>query len=182
MPLSDRLFLALQLAPEVRADLVTATRPLRSTLVDEISWEPQSHWHITLAFLGNRDRKDREQICRTAAAAALTAEAANLRIAGTGRFNTALWVGVAGGSWLRRMAEGLTHRSGLDVQERSFHAHVTVARSTSASAGQAFHADLGNYLGPTWFPRNLTLMESSMGGTPRYRLLQQWKLLREPQI
>ena len=182
MPLIDRLFLALQMAPEVSADLVTTTRSLRSMLADDVSWEPESHWHITLAFLGNRDRKEREQVCRTAAAAARTAEAANLRIAGTGRFNTALWVGVEGGSWLQGMAEGLAHRSGLDAQDRSFHAHVTVARSTSASAAQVFHADLGNYLGPTWLPRKLALVESSTGRTPRYRLLQQWNLRRAPQI
>ncbi len=174
----DRLFLALWLSPDARADLGARIAPMRTSAGADITWQPTSHWHITIAFLGQQARNERERICRAAAAAARTADATEVRIASSGQFNTALWAGLSDAAWLERLAVGLTRRLGLGSNDHEFHAHVTVARSESAVRAHEFRAQLSDYQGPRWLPQRLSLVDSSPHRTPRYRLLQSWQLNR----
>ena len=149
---------------------------MRASADADISWEPTSHWHITIAFLGKQARSERERICRAAAATARTADAAEVRIASSGQFNTALWAGVSQAVWLQRLAVGLNRKLGLGPNDHEFHAHVTVARSESAVRAREFRAKLSDYQGPRWLPQRLALVDSSPHRTPRYQLLQSWQL------
>ncbi len=172
----DRLFLAVWLSQDAGADLRARIAPTRASADADISWEPTSHWHITIAFLGRQARSERERICRAAAAAARTADAAEVRIASSGQFNTALWAGVSEAVWLQRLAVGLNRNLGLGPNDHEFHAHVTVARSESAVRAHEFRTKLSDYQGPRWLPQRLALVDSSPHRTPRYQLLQSWQL------
>ena len=48
-----RLFLAINLEPEVRRDIIDATAPLRTALPG-VSWADESKMHLTLKFLGEQ--------------------------------------------------------------------------------------------------------------------------------
>ncbi|MCU0296846.1 MAG: hypothetical protein MUD05_12475 [Candidatus Nanopelagicales bacterium] len=54
----ERLFVALWLPDAVRAELDTALAALHARY-PELRWQPPVRWHITLAFLGDRE-PDRE--------------------------------------------------------------------------------------------------------------------------
>jgi 2'-5' RNA ligase len=174
----QRLFLALLLPDTAAADLSHRLAPLSEDIEEPIRWRSRRQWHITVAFLGPQRMDRRELICRSAAGAAQMTTVGPLRLQGCGRFNTALWLGVATGDWLSDLSHRLNTRLGESADSRNFHGHVTVARSPQRVVPHSFTTALQDYSGPEWVPDRLVLVRSVLGAAPHYQHLLSWPFIR----
>lgn len=161
--MSERLFLALWPPAGVLAELADAL-PIGPAL----RWQAPGRWHVTLAFLGDRDPA--AQLRRLARFAA--SPPAPLRLSGAGTFGPVLWVGVDTSPWLASLARGLHEH--FDVRERRFQAHVTVARSRDAVGRRELRravAALASFDSTPWLPEEFTLVRSTVGPDAAYEVI-----------
>ena len=113
--------------------------PIRDLLIDamddsaDFRWQNDEQLHLTLRFVGEVDRPIAQDLAD--ALTRIHAEAFNLRIQGTGRFEQrssgALWAGVepkAPVAALATKVERACLAVGLEPERRAFHPHVTLAR------------------------------------------------------
>jgi RNA 2',3'-cyclic 3'-phosphodiesterase len=127
-----RLFVALEVAPEVRRRLDEALAAVRRDH-SGLRWTPAEQWHLTIAFIGEvaTAPEDVADVLRPAAA---DATAIRLALSAPGRFgDRILWYGVrdepeGAVSGLGAAVQADLARSGLPVDEKPVHPHVTLAR------------------------------------------------------
>jgi 2'-5' RNA ligase len=125
-----RLFVALDLPPEVRARLAALTREN----LPGARWVPPENMHLTLRFVGEVDHGQADDI--DAALAAISARGFDLTLEGVGAFESgrkvhALWAGVERNpalEHLRAKVESALVRAGCEPERRKFSPHVTLAR------------------------------------------------------
>jgi len=133
-PLTERLFLGVALADEVRhglaAYLEAKARPLPGKSV------PPQNWHLTLRFLGPTEEQQRDRVLAFLDQHMLTLPFV-MGFAGLGAFSrparaTVLWLGVSRGTEelaeLAAICEEAAQAAGLAADDRPFHPHVTVSR------------------------------------------------------
>lgn len=175
-PSTQRLFIAVYPPAPAITDLaglvsrLAFTRPHPEGL--SLRPVPPEQWHVTVAFLGELDPG---QLAATTVAmseaAAATARAPRLRLAGGGRFPNgraaAIWAGLHGDlDGLHELADRL--RAALTAAHvpfdpRPYQPHLTLARP-----GDRLGPDelaeimerLGAYAGPVWAAPGLVLMRS----------------------
>lgn len=130
-----RLFLAINLPPDVQREVAAATAALREC-APELGWVPEPKLHLTLKFLGEQP-EDRVEDIR-AAIASITAGHRELvmTLGGVGAFPNfrrarVVWMGVEQDPRLELLhhdveiaCEGL----GFEVEGRPFRPHLTLAR------------------------------------------------------
>ena len=100
-----------------------------------------------------------------------------IRLARAGAFGPVVWVGVEHGAWLADLA-GRLQRT-LRVADRRFRAHVTVGRvrgPEGAARAREVVPLLLPHAGPAWTPSEFTLVESTTGPAPEYRVIDRWPL------
>ena len=138
---TERLFLALTLPAPVRDALAVLARPMPG-----VSWTRPEQLHVTLRFLGDVPVEKIEP---------MIARLANVRVGsfilpieGPGTFpsNRApriLWIGVGAGHprlfQLRQRVDDALLASGLQLDVRTFHPHVTLARCNETAASVVAH-------------------------------------------
>ena len=187
-----RLFAAVLPPQAAVRELATAVAPLHALpQAAGLRWTGEPTWHLTLAFLGQVDAEDLQPLRgRLAAAAAAVARMPRLRLAGSGRFSErALWAGVEGDTLLlRRLADEVAKAArdtGIDVDERPFRGHLTLARAGGRSgpppaAGRGLPALVGalaDFSGTEWPATSLRLMRSHLGaGSAHYETVAEWAL------
>ena len=187
-----RLFAAVLPPPAAIRELAAAVAPLHGLpQAAGLRWTGEPTWHLTLAFLGQVDAEDLEPLrARLDAAAATVARTPRLRLAGSGRFGErALWAGVEGDTLpLRRLAEEVAtaaRDTGIEVDERPFRGHLTLARAGGRSgpptpAGRGLPALVGalaDFSGTEWPATSLRLMRSHLGvGHAHYETVAEWAL------
>lgn len=129
---TERLFLALTLPPAVRDVLAAKAQPLPG-----VHWTPPEQLHVTLRFLGDVPEEQIEPMI--ARLAKVRVEPFILPIEGTGIFPLnrpprVLWIGVGSGHprlfQLRQRLDDALIASGLQLDVRTFHPHITLARCT----------------------------------------------------
>jgi 2'-5' RNA ligase len=182
---SLRLFLAVLLPDEVRAQLDRALAPLTPD-GREVRWVARDLWHLTLVFLGERPATQVPAILAAARAATIVAPF-TLQLGGAGAFPSparprVLWVGVATGAdrllGLQRAVQASLVAGGLAEPESRFSAHLTVGRlrdhvapARLAAVGAQWSAQQLPAL-PPFTVHAVTLMQSVLGpGGPRYTAL-----------
>jgi 2'-5' RNA ligase len=176
-----RLFVALwpdagaigRLSPEIER--------VRGQAGDAVRWQPPERWHITMAFLGQADPARSAQRIAHAARGDGLGPVGDLRLSGSGTFGPIIWIGVEHGPQLADLAVGLQRI--LRGEDRRFRAHVTVGRVRGAQAPRIARGAaqlLAEHRGPGWTPRELTLVESTTGPHPAYRVLERWPLPSAP--
>src|SRR5512142_780185 len=151
---TSRLFVALVPPAVVVAPLAAAVAPLRAAH-PALAWVASERWHLTLAFLRNVPDEVRP----------------------------ALWERAHGG--LRPLATAVGRaagRAGIQVEDRPFRAHVTLAR---ARPGRPVDlrplADaLAQVRCPPWTADRLVLVRSRLGPDPRYEEEAGWPLSGRP--
>lgn len=151
-----RLFTALYPPDDAVAHLAAA---LPQRWPDGVRVVPPARWHVTLRFHGD----DAEPVTCAAQLACVGAlPAPRLRLAGSGAFGGALWVGVEG------TVATLAAAAGADPD--AFRPHLTVARWRR---GRAPAALLAAYRGPEWTAREVLLVasEPAQGGS-RHTVLE----------
>jgi RNA 2',3'-cyclic 3'-phosphodiesterase len=180
-----RLFVAVQPPPPAVDELAAALAPLRHLPgADLLRWTETAGWHLTLAFLGEVDDALRPELDERLGRAARRHEAAQLRLAGGGRFgDRALWAGVPGGTRsLGRLADSVAaaaRRTGLAPDEKPFRAHLTIARARGRVDLRPFRDALSAFSGITWTADTVRLMSSTNAGAglpPRYETVASWPI------
>lgn len=132
---TDRLFLALTLPPAVRDALL----PLPQKITG-VAWTRPEQWHVTLRFLGDVPRTRHDELITRLSA--IRVEPFVLPVEGVGTFPPdrparVVWVGTGSGHprlfQLRQRVDDAVLGTGINLDVRSFHPHVTLARCTEAS-------------------------------------------------
>jgi 2'-5' RNA ligase len=164
---TDRLFLAIWPPTSIIGTIEEAIAPLRDRY-EHIRWQPGNRWHITLAFLGERETA--VEVRRLRATPQKSAQ--SIRLHGAGRFGPILWMGVDAGPWLARLASEI--QTAHHCPDRRFSAHMTLGRSRSALGSREVSqasAALAAFSSPTWTPREMTLVRSVIGPKPVYEVV-----------
>ncbi|HYN56281.1 MAG TPA: RNA 2',3'-cyclic phosphodiesterase [Motilibacterales bacterium] len=173
--MDSRLFLALWPDSASVEALAGILAPARQEAAD-VRWQPPERWHITMAFLGQADPEKTVRRVITHVATRLPAPAP-IRLGLPGTFGPIIWVGVEHGPWLAELARGL--QGVLRVADRQFRAHVTVGRvrgPDGSTRAREVVPLLSPLAGPAWTPTELTLVASTTGPAPEYRILERWPL------
>jgi 2'-5' RNA ligase len=164
-----RLFVALRPPEPVRELLLAAMNDDPG-----IRWQDDDQLHLTLAFLGEVDRRVEQDLADALASVSLPPF--ELQIRGVGHFErkgapSALWAGLAPSEPLARLQQrvvGACRRSGLEPDRNAFRPHVTLARLNRSSppAGHWLAAH-GTLRSEPWEVREFVLYESrlSPGGS-----------------
>lgn len=133
-----RTFIAIDLSPELRANLGDLQDRLRGELGrGSVRWVQPQGIHLTLKFLGDTRREQLDEIQRALARAAATAEPFTISAGGAGCFPNArqprvVWVGLEETSGallrLRNAVESEVSPLGFPTEKRPFQPHLTLGR------------------------------------------------------
>lgn len=176
-----RLFVAVEVPPRVRDAIDAAVEPLRREQPDA-RWVPPGNYHLTLEFIGWVDDDVGRAVEAACAEAAGAVEAFDVALSATaGTFGSGvLWAGIDDAPELDALAgavrDALTRRD-LVVEQRPFHAHITLAR---AGRGARIRRGLAErYDGPRerWRVERLALLRSRLRRSgAQYGLEAAWLL------
>jgi 2'-5' RNA ligase len=138
----QRLFIAIALPAPVRAALVTLVQPLPG-----LAWTQPAQLHLTLRFLGDVPAEKIEPVM--ALLATVRVEPFVLPVEGVGAFppkapSRVVWIGVGHGhphlhQLRQRVDDALLAAVLTEFEVRTFHPHVTLARSTGHAAAAIGH-------------------------------------------
>jgi 2'-5' RNA ligase len=135
-----RAFFAVELPPQVRAELAASLEALRPELPQAVRWIPDENLHLTLKFLGELPAERLPKLVGSVAGKLTSVEPFDAALGGLGAFPDArkariVWVGVREGQpLLARIARKLdasAGRVGVERERRPFHAHLTIGRLRS---------------------------------------------------
>jgi 2'-5' RNA ligase len=150
-----------------------------------LRWVASDSWHLTLAFLGEVDEAQLADVRVRLAEAVGRHSSLSLHFAGGGRFgDRVLYTRVEGDRLpLSELAGSVTAaglRSGLDVDDRPYLPHLTLARSGGGVDLRPLVASLASYAGPVWTADRVQLMESrrpdGAGLPPSYVVVEEWAM------
>ena len=133
-----RVFIAIELPPNVRKSLSDHINRLRKALPDvHASWSREENLHLTLKFLGNTPVAKIEALSQATHRAAGRSQPFDLILGRCGAFPPrgqprVLWIGIDDPSRklteLHRAVEEECATSGFAREPRPFHPHLTIAR------------------------------------------------------
>lgn len=175
-----RCFVAVPLAPKIRADLQAAVGRWRAPEdAPNLRWTDPNGWHVTLAFLGATDALAIPGLIAALRDVAAGTSGFRVSTGGMGAFPRpgaaqAIWYGVSDpGDRLRDLASRVQAAVLPPGPPARFRAHVTLARSR-ARRGEALGSWLTTLDPPagTLTVNALTLFRSHLGrGPARYEVL-----------
>lgn len=179
-----RLFVAVPLPTEVVAELSSRVDSVRRQF-PSLRWTPADRWHLTLTFCGDVAESVAPELEERLARAAARTPPVGLTLGNGGRFDgRVLLVHVDGDlATLRRLAErtgAAARRAGIDVEDRRYRPHVTLARSREPTDLRPAVAALGAQGGPQWTATSVVLVHSTLGGAgveTSYRTVATFPLL-----
>ena len=130
-----RLFLAINLAPEMRRAVIEATSPLREA-APTIGWVDETRLHLTLKFLGDQAESSVEPLSDALASVAGKHRAFRLSVKEIGAFPNfrrarVVWMGVDREprlEFLHHDVELACEKLGFELEGRAFRPHLTLAR------------------------------------------------------
>lgn len=181
-----RTFVALDLPPEVQADLGTFCAPLQQ-LDAPVSWIRPHRVHLTLKFLGNVAPSRMEAIGAALGLVAENTRPFSLRPAGCGAFPSlremrVVWIGVQGDlvalTALQQCVEDALQPLGFPKDHRPFRAHLTIGRVKGRRHLKALQDMLvarQDYQGVVFDVSELVLYKSDLKPDgAQYTPLQRW--------
>lgn len=191
-----RLFIALELPPEVRQAATQVVRELKSSGAD-VKWVKPESMHLTIKFLGETPDQQVADIRKALEEALAGKSALDLTIKECGSFPGAkkpqvVWLGLDGQiEQLRDLAGAIEARLellGFPPERRSFKAHLTLGRlrrgpkrggKRGGSVVPLLRAIAANkdYQGPAFRADHVVLMKSTLTPSgPIYEPLAEFKL------
>ncbi len=134
-----RLFVGLAVDAAVKEALERLTLRLR-TKDDGLRWSTPDQWHVTLVFLGEVEDEARARLVRELAT--VQPPPLKLHVERLGVFERAgiLHVELGVSPQLLRLYEAVAasvRRAGLEVEDRPYRAHITLARSRNRDGRKA---------------------------------------------
>ena len=183
-----RLFVAFEIPPSDRREIARRNRELREEL-PRARWLDAEAMHLTAVFLGEV-AADRLPALRAAGAEALSGEtpiAMRIGEAGSfppGRPARVVWLAVDADRDLaplqRRLAEACRVAAGVELGDKPFRPHLTLARCAPPwprSACARLAAAYAGGVGEPFEVAEAVLFSSHLGGGPaRHEALQRWPL------
>lgn len=184
-----RLFAALTPPAGAVAHLEAAVQPLREARSD-LRWTKGSMWHLTCAFFGDVAEERTPELKTRLARVAARHDAIELGFTGAGAFGrparaTVLFAGVDGPQpalqalqAIARSCEAAGRRIGLQLDERAYRPHLTLARAKGRAPVDVrpIVEALATYVGPRWTASALDLIRSHQGPQPYYETIASWPL------
>jgi 2'-5' RNA ligase len=179
-----RLFVAVTPPPDALDELRSATAEMRAAH-PQLRWTRPDQWHLTLAFLGEVGDEARADLTRGLAGTAARHPPMRLALHGAGRFgDRVLWTRVAGDlEALRGLAASVraaSGRAGIDVEDRPYRPHLTLARGREGADLRPVVEVLAGFTGRSWTAGELQLVRSHFGAGPErtslYEPLAWWPL------
>ena len=175
---AQRLFIALPLPDTVKAQLKRVRYPIAG-----FAWVPPENLHLTMRFLGEVAAERRTAL--EARLAGVRVEPFILPVEGTGAFPPrrpprVVWVGTGRSHprlfQLRQRLDDALLMGGFDVDMRSFHAHVTVARLGPDTRDLANQWVIENeeFIGPPFRVEGFGLYSSLPGPEGSRYTLERW--------
>ncbi len=149
-----RLFVAIDIDPQVRAGIEKIQRRLKRDLDlsdRSVKWVDPEHIHLTLKFLGEVDDRDVTSICDAVTRTTATFEPFDFQVKGLGVFGRparVVWAGISLPAPLLRLQTELDRRLtelGGPMDHRSFAGHLTLCRVKNASAGHVLAEAVNDY-------------------------------------
>jgi len=132
-----RAFIAIDLDPEIKKNLMDILRRLKRLAPQNVGWVKEHGLHLTLKFLGEIDEIQATQIKDLMKDIAGTTKPFPMEMKGTGFFPPAsrhprvLWIGTTEQPLLaelqERFEDGL-EKIGFSREDRPFHPHLTLGR------------------------------------------------------
>ena len=178
-----RLFVGLAIDEAVKETLERLTLRLR-TKDDGLRWSTPDQWHVTLVFLGEVDDEARARLVREFAE--VRQPELMLRMERLGVFERAgiLHAEVEVSPELLRLYEAVAsavRRVGLEVEERPYRAHITLARSRNRDGRKTMErlrrSAEQQRLSARWEAREFLLYESQLSpGGSRYVVRERFEL------
>ena len=166
-----RLFIAIEIPPDVRAGLAALLEEFRA-IAPQAKWVRPENIHITLKFLGETESAKLTAI-QTALAAIRSRQAVALQFRGLGFFPNekrakVFWAGIESSANLPPIAADIDqamHKLGFPPENRSFTPHLTLARleppgipaKLFAAAEERSARDFGSFVA-----REFHLLESKL--------------------
>ena len=131
-----RLFLAINLPPEVRQEIVAATADLRDA-APHLAWVREPLLHLTLKFLGEQPAERVDDVQAAIAGVASHHRELLITLGGIGAFPNfrrarVVWMGVTREPRLELLhhdIEMVCERLGFELEGRPFRPHLTLARA-----------------------------------------------------
>jgi 2'-5' RNA ligase len=130
-----RLFIAINLPPDVRAEIAAATAALRAE-APELSWIDKSRLHLTLKFLGDVDDSRLDDVRAAVSRVAGQHRELLMALGGIGAFPNfrrarVVWMGIEHEARLELLHHDIELASeslGFEIEGRAFRPHLTLAR------------------------------------------------------
>jgi RNA 2',3'-cyclic 3'-phosphodiesterase len=131
-----RLFIAINLPPEVREGIHADVEPLRAAAANGIRWVASSALHVTLKFLGEQDDRLVDDLRRALDSVGNRHAPVSVETTGVGAFPNfrrprVVWVGMTGEHALRALARDVDQvlaPLGIPTETRPFQSHLTLGR------------------------------------------------------
>lgn len=173
-----RLFVALPLPPALRQTLALAGGGIPGA-----KWSPPENLHLTLKFIGEVDEHTADDI--VSVLDTVHAPAFEVALRGIGLFEgkrgpRLLYAGVEASAALldleKRVEAALARVPGLDIEDRRFVPHVTLARLKAPDPGrlQAFVEGNGALAPPPWRADRFALYSSVSAGEQSIYRPEEW--------
>ena len=124
-----RLFIAVQLSEEMKSAILQSMHEMKKAGVRG-SYVPKENLHLTLAFIGETQEKDR--IIETMKGVQLAPF--KLSLSGCGNFKDLVWIGLQGNQGLSALVKDVRDaldRAGIPHDGKAFLPHITVIRRAS---------------------------------------------------
>jgi len=144
-----RLFLALDIDPEIRARIAQFMDGVRGFAPDA-RWVSAESLHLTLKFIGEWPGERLDELKRTLAE--VRGQPTEITFSGTGFFPTpksarVFWIGIQAGPELASLAGAVDTAAsslGIEKEQRAFTPHLTLAR-TGSGRPQRMSSDRANF-------------------------------------
>lgn len=180
-----RLFLALSVPEEVKAQLRRVQLELRETIKEGARWTPPDQFHLTLKFLGSIGQSQVEPLIAALSKSIAPFGPLVLTASGLGAFPRrgkprVLWAGVSDAAqqlpWLQRAVESASAAFTAEPAMNDFSGHITLARLSEKFRGAANElktvlAGAGQRAFGSWTVNHLALMQSELSSAGATHLL-----------
>ena len=183
-----RLFAALVPPEPVLADVRRLVDGVRDGW-PELRWARPDQWHLTLTFFGAVDEPVVPDLSARLARAASRAQPLALSFGSGGAFGSrrrarVVWLRVDGDREplrrLSRATDAAARRVGLDVEDRPYRPHLTLARARQPTDVRPLLEALESHAGPPWTATRLALVRSRLAAHEDrgsvYETLDDWPL------
>jgi 2'-5' RNA ligase len=182
-----RLFVAIEMPPEMESALDAAITMLRRDLEGPFAWTPPESSHLTLKFLGDVDAGRVDELSDALVAATAPLAQFDLQLSGTGTFPaegrpSVVWAGLGGDiealERLRVAVESAALGLGFEAETRAFQPHLTLGRINGGLPDKTMRA-LRDRLAKVRWPKTaafdvegVSMVRSELRrGGPRYTTL-----------